>query len=68
MKKKTQYIDDERAIGNGIFVTLHYGWKFSEDMLVPTHVRSYDTPKEAHASIKNAVPCSCIECKKRVKK
>ncbi len=65
--KKAQYIDDERAIGNGIFVYLRYGFRFSEDMLVPSHVLSFDTMTEARQAIKNAIPCDCSECQKHKK-
>ena len=57
--KKVEYWDDERDIGNSLIVTLHYGWRFSED---GEHVRGFDTVREANRAVKSAVKCHCGEC------
>lgn len=66
LPKNVQYWDDERSIGNGIFVYLKYGNKFSSDMMRPEHVLSFETPKEALAAAKAAIPCDCEDCKKHI--
>ena len=58
---KIEYWDDERDIGNGIIVTLHYGWSFEYN----SHegVVGFDTVKEAeHAVRKQTYQCNCKEC------
>ena len=43
-----EHWDDERALGNGIIITLAKGFYFSDDC----GVRGFDTPKQARAEIK----------------
>lgn len=57
---RIETVDDERAIGNSLIVTLKRGWRF-EDM--GEHVRGYDTKREAMQEVRTARPCTCSECK-----
>ena len=61
MNKAIEHWDDERRIGNGIIVTLHYGWSFE-----PTHegVRGFDTVREAREAtrLKALYRCRCQQC------
>ncbi len=58
---KIETVDDERAIGNSLIVTLKRGWRF-EDM--GEHVRGYDTKREAMQEVRAAKACKCAECSK----
>lgn len=51
---KVELVDDERALGNGVIVTLKQGWTFSpgED----NRVRGADTFHEARAMLRSAQP------------
>ena len=60
--KKIMFWDDERALCNGIIVTLQYGWKFSED---GEHVKGFDTVSDANESVRAARKCKCPECAER---
>ena len=58
---KIEHWDDERDIGNGIIVTLHYGW--SVEYNCHDGVVGFDTVKEAeHAVRKQTYQCNCKEC------
>ncbi len=46
--------------GNGIIVTLHYGWSFEKTE--HSGVRGFDSIREANAAVKNSHPCECREC------
>jgi len=56
---KVEFWDDERDIGNGIIVTLQYGWSFESSH---EGVRGFDSPGEAWEAIGDAIPCRCQEC------
>ena len=60
MNKRIEFWDDERNEGNGIIVTLHYGWSFEH----ANHegVRGFDTIREANAAVKDSYKCECAEC------
>ncbi len=64
LPKHVQFWDDERGDGNGIIVTLHYGWSFEHSQ--HTGVMGFDTLREARDAIKlkNVERCTCKECKK----
>jgi len=64
--KKVQHWDDERSIGNALIVTLHYGWQFGTDPFQPEHTLGFDTPKEAKAAVRDAIPCDCPECRQHL--
>lgn len=55
---RVQHWDDERNSGNGIIVTLKRGWCF--DPL--THVKGFDTIKEAKEAISFVQKCRCDYC------
>ena len=61
--KKAMAIDDERAQGNSIIVTLKYGWEFGTDPFEARHVEGFDTMREAKDAIRDAIKCECGECK-----
>ena len=61
MNKRIEFWDDERIEGNGIIVTLHYGWSFEPNY--HEGVRGFDTIKEANQAVKNSYKCNCDECK-----
>jgi len=60
--KTVEHWDDERAIGNGVIVTLHYGWSFEH--MNHEGVRGFDTVREALSASaqKRLYPCRCAEC------
>lgn len=63
---RIEHWDDERTQGNGIIVTLRYGWSFEEG----SHegIRGFDTAGEARKHVKLfATPCSCQVCKDHLK-
>ena len=62
LNRKALHVDDERSEGNGIIVTLRYGFRFSSDPLAPVHVEGFDTPAEARAGIRAAILCTCADC------
>ena len=63
--KRVEFWDDERGIGNGIIVTLHYGWSFYPSF--HEGVRGFDTPKEAMKAVKESYPCNCDICEENKK-
>ena len=62
---KVEHLDDERDLGHGYIITLHYGWTFAS----PWHegVRGFDTIKEATQAVRWAEACDCTECKENSK-
>jgi hypothetical protein len=46
-------VDDERAIGNGVIITLRQGWSF--DPMQDNRVAGEDTPREALALVQSAL-------------
>jgi len=60
--KHIEHWDDERASGNGIIVTLQWGWSFE-----PSHegVCGFDTVTEARRATakKNLFRCGCTQCR-----
>ncbi len=65
--KKVLHWDDERSSGDGFMVTTAYGWAFDpdEDENTASHVRGFDTAKEARAALKWVEPCKCARCERR---
>jgi hypothetical protein len=61
MKRHVEFWDDERSYGNGIIITLKWGWSFENHY--HEGVRGFDTPKETKEALKNIYPCNCKECK-----
>ena len=61
---KVLHWDDERSFGNGYIVTSAYGWAFDadDDHNSASHVKGFDTAKEARASLKWLQPCACLRC------
>ena len=57
---KVEHWDDERDAGNGIIVTLNWGWGFDRQ----EHVRGFDTVMEAKQGVRGAIRCDCAECQK----
>lgn len=66
LPKHIEHWDDERGEGNGVIVTLHYGYSFEGSQ--HTGVMGFDTVREARdsAKLKNIYRCSCAECLKRM--
>jgi len=58
--KKIQFWDDERSIGNGIIVTLAWGWSF--EPMYHEGVKGFDTVKSAMLEIKSSYICRCDVC------
>jgi hypothetical protein len=58
---RIEYWDDERDIGNGIIVTLNYGWSFEPNE--HEAVRGFDFIKDADMAVKTSFPCDCSECR-----
>jgi hypothetical protein len=56
---RVELVDDERAMGNSIIVTLKTGWRFNDP---GEHVFGEDTPTECLRSLKRTKPCDCAEC------
>jgi hypothetical protein len=52
--KKVEIVDDERASGNGVIVTLKAGWSF--DPHKDNRVRAEDTASEMLAALALEVP------------
>ena len=50
--KRVEHIDDERAEGNSIIVTLRKGWYFVDEP--DCGVRGFDTVKELKEGVKSA--------------
>ena len=51
-------IDDERAIGNGVIVTLIYGWSFSD--VQHQGVMSFHSLSEAREAVRKSNICRCV--------
>jgi len=62
MNRAIEHWDDERGMGNGIIVTLHYGWSF--EYIHHEGVRGFDTVADARrdTAIKRIFRCPCDEC------
>ena len=58
-RDRIQFWDDERNMGNGIIVTLHYGWHMGDP---GCHVFGEDTVASAIKYLQFSAPCSCEEC------
>jgi hypothetical protein len=60
--KVVEFWDDERSLGNGIIVTLNYGFSFEPNG--HEGVRGFDTITEAKIAtrLKNVYPCDCQQC------
>jgi len=67
---KILHWDDERRYGNGFMITTAYGWAFDpdEDENSASHVKGFDTAKDARAELKWIKPCSCGRCTRAGKK
>lgn len=63
MNKYVEHWDDERDIGNGIIITLHYGYSFEN--AEHCGVMGFDTVTEAKARTRRKAIylCDCNECK-----
>lgn len=58
---RVEFWDDERCYGNGIIVTLNWGWSF--EPCEHQGVRGFDLVSEAKEAVrKGAYPCACNEC------
>ena len=44
-------------------LNLPKGFKFTHDLLQPTHVRGYDLKRELLFDLKNITSCDCEECR-----
>lgn len=66
--KHIEYWDDERSIGNGVLVTLAYGWSF--EPREHAGVRGFDTITEARreSAKKSIYPCACDICRAAIAK
>ena len=51
---KVEIVDDERSVGNGVIVTLKQGWTW--DAIQDNRVSAEDTPSQALATLRLAVP------------
>lgn len=62
LPKHIEHWDDERRTGNGVIVTLHYGYSFEPS----SHegVRGFDTVREARTETRRSAVyrCKCAEC------
>ena len=58
------YWDDERSEGNGLIVSLKYGWQFA-DLGTGGHTDGFENVRQAVREIKQMVPCNCEECQYR---
>jgi hypothetical protein len=63
LPKHIQFWDDERGIGNGIIVTLQWGFSFYAGEHLG--VAGFDSLTEARAKTrrKDVFPCECDRCK-----
>lgn len=59
-RKKSRVEDwsDERSHGNGIIVTLKWGWCFDRQ----EHIKGFDTISEAWEAVNDSYRCNCKEC------
>lgn len=57
---RVEIVDDERAIGNSVIITLAKGWRFRDQ---GEHVFGEDTPTKALRSLRRVKPCACQECR-----
>ena len=66
MNRAIEDWSDERRVGNGIIVTLNWGWSF--DPNIHEGVRGFDTVREAKTAtrIKGLYRCQCYDCRERV--
>lgn len=62
LAKLVDHWDDERSIGNSLIVMIKggYMWDFDDH---GTHVRGYDTVKEAVSELRAVVACNCEQCR-----
>lgn len=62
LPRHIQHWDDERRSGNGVLVTLSWGWSF----LAGEHqgARGFDTADQAKEASRrhNLFPCECEKC------
>jgi hypothetical protein len=63
MLAKIEHLSDERAIGNGWIVTLHYGWAIDPAERSGCHVFGADTLAELRSNMELVQPCHCAECR-----
>lgn len=63
---KIQFWNDERAAGNDVVVTLHYGFTFDEGS--HSMVKGFKTITAAVEAVRAAVGCTCDDCKAFVAK
>jgi hypothetical protein len=65
--KKILHWDDERSYGNGFMITTAYGWAFDPDPdeNVASHVRGFDTAKDARSKLKWIKQCHCARCTRK---
>jgi len=64
-KKFSERIEDwsdERKIGNGVIITVHWGWSFEH--CCHEGVRGFDSISEAQRGVRDTYPCSCESCLK----
>lgn len=68
LPKHIEFWDDERNIGNGIIVTLNYGWSFYAGEHLG--VAGFETITEARSKtrLKDVFPCACDKCKAHIDK
>lgn len=60
---KVLHWDDERSVGDRIIVTLKHGWQWGSSRFDPSHVRGFDTVREAREALRDyARPCRCQRC------
>lgn len=61
--KHIQHWDDERSIGNGIIVTLRFGFSFENKRHLG--VKGFDSIRDAilGTRIKHIYVCDCLQCK-----
>lgn len=57
--RRVEHVDDERAIGNSIIVSLRDGWCFQEP---GTHVFGEDTATAVRISMRSVKVCACAVC------
>lgn len=62
LPKHIEHFDDERAAGNGVIVTLQYGYSFEPNC--HEGVRGFDTIREARQESRasEVYRCRCDDC------